>query len=212
MTNFAKYEAEVTFAFKHFTKITSFYPHIIIVIPNGVGVVASVVVEVVVLSVVPKGKIGKGVDSCILNSILFFKLSVTEVGRAVVANVDFVIVTVVVFGEAVSVVVVVVVELSVVFTGTDVVFIAFSGTAIILIVFAYTNEVLIVFAGTAVVLIVFVCTAVVFIVFAGTAFVLIVFVGTAVVLIVFVGIAVVLIADTSLLFIVFAGKNINGSP
>ena len=211
MTNFAKYEAQVTFAFNHFTKITSFYPHIIIVIPNGVGVVASVVVEVVVLSVVPKGKIGKGVDSCILNSILFFKLSVTEVGRAVVANVDFVIVTVVVFGEAVSVVVVVV-ELSVVFTGTDVVFIAFSGTAIILIVFAYTNEVLIVFAGTAVVLIVFVCTAVVFIVFAGTAFVLIVFVGTAVVLIVFVGTAVVLIADTSLLFIVLVGKNINGSP
>ena len=211
MTNFAKYEAQVTFAFKHFTKITSFYPHIIIVIPNGVGVVASVVVEVVVLSVVPKGKIGKGVDSCILNSILFFKLSVTEVGRAVVANVDFVIVTVVVFGEAVSVVVVVV-ELSVVFTGTDVVFIAFSGTAVILIVFAYTNEVLIVFVGTAVVLIVFVGTAVVFIVFAGTAFVLIVFVGTAVVLIVFVGTAVVLIADTSLLFIVFVGKNINGSP
>ena len=211
MTNFAKYEAQVTFAFKHFTKITSFYPHIIIVIPNGVGVVASVVVEVVVLSVVPKGKIGKGVDSCILNSILFFKLSVTEVGRAVVANVDFVIATVVVFGEAVSVVVVVV-ELSVVFTGTDVVFIAFSGTAVILIVFAYTNEVLIVFAGTAVVLIVFVGTAVVFIVFAGTAFVLIVFVGTAVVLIVFVGTAVVLIADTSLLFIVFVGKNINGSP
>ena len=211
MTNFAKYEAQVTFAFKHFTKITSFYPHIIIVIPNGVGVVASVVVEVVVLSVVPKGKIGKGVDSCILNSILFFKLSVTEVGRAVVANVDFVIATVVVFGEAVSVVVVAV-EFSVVFTGTDVVLIAFSGTAVILIVFAYTNEVLIVFAGTAVVLIVFVGTAVVFIVFAGTAFVLIVFVGTAVVLIVFVGTAVVLIADTSLLFIVLVGKNINGSP
>ena len=171
---------------------------------------ASVVVEVVVLSVVPKGKIGKSVDSCILNSTLSFKLSVTEVGSAVVANVDFVIVTVVVFGEAVSVVV----ELSIVFAGNAVFFFVFSGTAVVFLVFSGTAVVFIVFAGIAVILIVFKGTVAVFIVFSGTAVVFIIFSGTAVVLIVFAGTAVVFIvfAGTAVVLIVFDGKNINGSP